>query len=91
MHRNTRKRLSFLIVCVCLLAIVLCACGAVPENKNNKASGGTPLTADEAYETAMSVTEEEQCTDDECVVVLYDDDGECPYNVLSPLGGLSAA
>lgn len=84
------RRLAIIVVCLSIAVMTLCACGAVSEkNSESAAPAGTQLSADEAYETAMSASEDEQCTDDECVVVLYDDDGDCPYNILSPVGKIA--
>lgn len=59
-----------------LLALALTACGDGGEGK---------LNAGDAYQTAVNATEDAACTDDECQVVLYDDDGDTPYRVVSPV------
>ena len=90
MKKLSVRSIAALLLCLCLCAGLLTGCGAAdkadqPETKET----GAALSADDAYQAAISAEEGEECTSDECVVNLYDDDGECPYNVLSPLGAVS--
>lgn len=88
-RNNVISAIAFLLLCL-IVAGSLAGCGAETGNEQQPAgdTGGT-LSADEAYQSAINAEEGEECTSDECTVNLYDDDGECPYNVLSPIGIVS--
>lgn len=80
-----------LLLCLCMAAGLLSGCGAAPSGGSNQKELGASLTANEAYQAAISSEEGEECTSDECTVTLYDDtddNGDYPYNVLSPLGAV---
>ena len=88
-RNNVISVIAFLLLCL-IVAGSLASCGAQAGNDQPPAEEtGGALSADEAYQSAISAEEGEECTSDECVVNLYDDDGECPYNVMSPLGAVS--
>lgn len=79
-----------LLLCICLVAGTMAGCGAAPAKDDAKAEAAGALSADEAYQAAISAEEGEECTSEECVVTLYDDtdDSDYPYYVLSPLGAV---
>ena len=91
-RNNIISVIAFLLLCL-IVAGSLASCGAEggKEQQQQQQMGESEgaLSADEAYQSAISAEEGEECTSDECTVNLYDDDGECPYNVLSPLGAVS--
>lgn len=79
---------AFLLLCL-IVAWSLTGCSADAGNEKPAGETGGALSADEAYQSAVSAEEDEECTSEECTVNLYDDDGECPYNVMSPVGAVS--
>lgn len=87
-RNNIISAVAFLLLCL-IVAGSLAGCGAEAGNEQPAEETGGTLSADEAYQSAISAEEGEECTSDECTVSLYDDDGECPYNVLSPIGVVS--
>ena len=91
MKRNNIISVVALLLLCLIVAGSLASCGAETGKEQQPAeeAGGGTLSADEAYQSAISAEEGEECTSDECTVTLYDDDGDCPYNVMSPLGAVS--
>ena len=89
MKRNNIISVVALLLLCLIVAGSLASCGAEAGNEQPAGESGGPLSADEAYQSAISAEEGEECTSDECTVTLYDDDGDCPYNVMSPLGAVS--
>ena len=91
MKRNNIISVVALLLLGLIVAGSLAGCGAEAGagNEQPKNETGGILSADEAYQSAISAEEGEECTSDECTVNLYDDDGECPYNVMSPIGAVS--
>ena len=88
-RNNIISVIAFLLLCL-IVAGSLAGCGAEAGNGEQPAGeNDVTLSADEAYQSAISAEEGEECTSDECTVNLYDDDGECPYNVMSPIGIVS--
>ena len=94
MEKQSVRSMAVLLLCLCLLAGVLTGCGNTDKAEEPAAQEtGASLSADDAYQAAISAEEGEECTSEECVVTLYDDteDIDYPYNVLSPLGAVSAS
>ena len=87
-RNNIISAVAFLLLCL-IVAGSLAGCSADAGNEQPAGETGGILSADEAYQSAISAEEGEECTSDECTVNLYDDDGECPYNVMSPVGAVS--
>ena len=87
-RNNIISAVAFLLLCL-IVAVSIAGCGAEAGKEQPAEGAGGSLSADEAYQSAISAEEGEECTSDECTVNLYDDDGECPYNVMSPLGAVS--
>ena len=87
-RNNIISVIAFLLLCL-IVAGTLAGCGAETGEEQPEGETGGTLSADEAYQSAISAEEGEECNSDECVVNLYDDDGECPYNVMSPIGAVS--
>ena len=87
-RNNIISVIAFLLLCL-IVAGSLAGCGAGAEKAQPEGESGGVLSADEAYQSAISAEEGEECTSEECTVNLYDDDGECPYNVMSPIGAVS--
>lgn len=92
MKRNNIISVVALLLLCLIVAGSLTSCGAdagAGKDQQPAEETGGALSADEAYQSAISAEEGEECTSEECTVNLYDDDGECPYNVMSPLGAVS--
>ena len=89
MKRNNIISAVALLLLGLIVAGVLAGCSAEAGSEQPAGETTGALSADEAYQSAISAEEGEECTSDECTVNLYDDDGECPYNVMSPIGAVS--
>ena len=93
MKKLSMKSFMALLLCLCLAAGMLTGCGGADKAEEPAAKEtGAVLSADDAYQAAINAEEGEECTSEECVVTLYDDTEEIdyPYNVMSPLGAVSA-